>query len=406
MPRSFAFFVSGYAVSTFGNYVNLVALSLYAYHLTGSSLQLGLLMAVRLAAGFLAGPVAGGLVSRLDRRTVMIVTDLAQALSMVLLLVTPATVHVLVLYPVAVVLGAGNTVFTVALRTSVPDLVGTAERIRGNGHLIVGRSVAMVLGFASAGPMIGGFGFLAAFVVNAASFLVSAIVLACLPMSLKTAEATATPGRAERVPAGLRGLRILLAGAPVLAGMVLLRGVDAWGSASHNVALPILASSTDPASPATTLSQFWTAWGLGMLSTHWLVGFWLRRTGRSLDEQAFAVAACVMSLAFTASFTGAPAPLFVVCALAAGLADGVTELAYTSRLQAAPENVRGRMFGLSATVETFGFGVGMLASAVLLERLSPLPVVATFHAVVVLAGGVFLLWFRSSAWAGDRPQQL
>lgn len=390
----FAVLVAGYSVSTFGNYLNLLALNLYVYQLTGSALQMGLLMAVRLAAGFLAGPIAGGMASRHDRRALMIATDTAQAAAMVLLLVAPSVWRVPVLYVVAVVLGGGNTFFTVALRSSIPDLVGTAERVRGNGYLITGKSVAMVLGFASAGPMIGAFGFQSAFVVNAGSFVVSAVALACLPLSFRSVGAAADP--AGSVRALRRTFRTVLVSVPVLGGMVALRSVDAWASASHNVALPILASATNPGNPAALLSQFWTAWAVGMLLTHWLVTFWLRRAGRSLDERVFAVAACVMSLAFVATFTGPPAPLVIVIPLVAGLADGITELAYTSRLQAAPEEVRARLFGLSATAETFGFGVGMLTCALALEQASPLPVVAAFHTMVIVAAGTFLLWVRHS----------
>ncbi|MEU4645825.1 MFS transporter [Micromonospora sp. NPDC023814] len=124
-----AVFVAGYSVSTFGNYLNLVALNLYAYHLTGSALQTRLLMAIRLAAGFLVAPVAGGLVTRFDPRTVMIATDVAQALAVIALLAVPAAGHPQLLYTVAVILGSGNTIFNVAVRTSVPELVGDAERL-------------------------------------------------------------------------------------------------------------------------------------------------------------------------------------------------------------------------------------------------------------------------------------
>ncbi|MER5337926.1 MFS transporter [Micromonospora sp. NPDC002717] len=389
--RLFTVFVVGYSVSTFGNFLNLVALNLYVYHLTGSALQTGLLMATRLAAGFVVAPVAGGLVTRFDPRTVMIVTDVAQALAMIALLAVPAAGHPQLLYAVAVVLGSGNTIFNVALRTSVPELVGDAERLRGNGYLLTGRSAATVLGFASAGPIIGEFGFLPAFAVNAGSFLVSAVVLACLPLSFRNAVAASTARKSVRERAGLGAVRMLLAGSPVLAGMVALRGVDAWGSASHNVALPVFANVVNPGNPAALLSQFWAAWAFGTLLTHQMVSLWLKRTGRSLDERTFAVAACVMSLAFVAAFTGPPVPLLILVALVAGFADGCTELAYSTRLQAAPAQVRGHLFGISATAETLGFAVGMLASGLVLERASPMPVVALFHGTVVVTAGAFLL---------------
>jgi MFS family permease len=400
--RLFTVFVAGYAVSTFGNFLNLVALNLYAYHLTGSALQTGLLMALRLTAGFLVAPVAGGLVTRFDRRTIMIATDVAQALAMIMLLAVPAAGHPRLLYAVAVILGSGNTIFNLALRTSVPGLVGHAERLRGNGYLLTGRSAATVLGFASAGPMIGEFGFLPAFAVNAASFLVSAVVLAYLPLSFRDAAAGSAARESGPEPAGLGALRMLLAGSPVLAGMVALRGVDAWGSASHNVALPVFANIENPGNPAALLSQFWATWAVGTLLTHQVVARWLKRTGRSPDERTFAVAACVMSLAFVAAFTGPPVPLLILVALVAGFADGCTELAYSTRLQAAPERARGYVFGASATAETFGFAVGMLASGLVLERASPLPVVALFHGTVVAAAGVFLLLTATRWRTADR----
>jgi len=77
--------------------------------------------------------------------------------------------------------------------------------------------------------------------------------------------------------------------------------------------------------------------------------------------------------------------------LAAGLADGFTENAYLSRLQTVPDAVRGHVFGVSATVENLGFGLGMLLSAALLERFPPLPVVAGSHGSAIVLALAFLL---------------
>ncbi|MFC7466477.1 hypothetical protein ACFQVA_00525 [Actinomadura keratinilytica] len=53
-----------------------------------------------------------------------------------------------------------------------------------------------------------------------------------------------------------------------------------------------------------------------------------------------------------AAFTGLPAAGLVAVAACAGFADGWTEIVYTSRLQAAPDRQRSRLFGMSATAET------------------------------------------------------
>ncbi|NEE15195.1 MFS transporter, partial [Streptomyces sp. SID7499] len=59
--RRFRFLVAGYAVSSYGTFLNMVALNLFVYETTGRALAMGLFMAVRLASGFVAGLVVGGL---------------------------------------------------------------------------------------------------------------------------------------------------------------------------------------------------------------------------------------------------------------------------------------------------------------------------------------------------------
>jgi len=367
--------VLGYSCSAYGNYLNLVALALYTLDVTGGPLGVGIVMALRLAAGFVAGLAAGRLVNRLDRRRLMIGTDLAQASAMVVLAVSAPEVSVLVC--AAVVLGAGNTLFTVALRSSVPEMVGADARVRANGLLVSGRACGTVLGFASAGLVVAFGGYAAAFWLNAASFLVSAAALFLVRLRTR-AEAATVDGPRPR-------LSLLSAFGPVLGFMIVVRGGDAFGSASHNMALPLYANQLDPSHPAFVMSQFWASWAVGTLLAHQVVRRWTPS-----GERAFALGTCLMSVCFVLAFTGVTGPVLMAVALVAGLADGFTEIVYTSRLQAAPDELRGRLFGLSATAETCGFAVGMLASSALLEALPALGVVALFHGVA-LAGAVGLL---------------
>jgi MFS family permease len=367
--------VLGYSCSAYGNYLNLVALSLYTLSVTGGALGVGIVMALRLGAGFCAGLLAGRIVNRFDRRRLMIGTDLAQALAMVLLAVGPGSTPLLI--GVAVVLGSGNTLFVVALRSSVPEMVGQDRRVRVNGWLVTGRSFGTVLGFGSAGLVVAAGGFDAAFLVNAASFLVSAAMLVRLRVP------TAAPRDTAEEP-GPR-LRLLTVVGPVVAAMVLVRGLDAFGSASHNMALPLYANDLDPVEPAFVMSQFWAAWAVGSLLAYQVV-----RRRESLGERSFVLGTVLMSVGFVLAFTVPAGPALVAVAVLAGLADGSTEIVYTARLQALPDELRGRLFGLSATAETSGFATGMVTSAALLEALPPLTVVAVFH-LVPLLGAVALL---------------
>jgi predicted MFS family arabinose efflux permease len=102
-----------------------------------------------------------------------------------------------------------------------------------------------------------------------------------------------------------------------------------------------------------------------------------------------------MSAGFIVVFSGLPTVPAVIAALVAGAADGFTEIVYVSRLQTAPDEQRGRLFGLSASAENTGFGLGMLVSGALLETFSPLQVVASFHGLAIVLCAALLLLLLS-----------
>ncbi|ADI04080.1 major facilitator superfamily MFS_1 [Streptomyces bingchenggensis BCW-1] len=416
MDRRFRILVSAYAVSGYGNYLNLIALSLFTYEVTGTALGVGAAMALRLFSGFLAGLTAGALSGRVTRRTVMIWTDVAQGAAMTVLVLTASTTPVWLLAVAVMVLGAGNTFFTVALRSAVPVMVGQEARARANGLLVTARSLATVLGFASAAPVIGFGGYAAAFAINAVSFLCSAAALLVLRPRTDDEEQeeqegrdlpadTASRGGAESPVRAGRGLRLWrgTAGVPSLVlGMILLRGIDALASSSHNIALPMVAHSAAPDEPALFMTRFWAAWAVGTVLAHLVLK---RRQGEAAwDERAFALGTCAMSLSFVAAFLGLPAFALVGAAVSAGFADGWTEIVHTSRLQAVPDRQRGRLFGLSATAEQSGFAVGTVAATAALETLPAPAVVGAFHGVAVCGGLVLLLFTFGRRGAARRSR--
>ncbi|OXS34553.1 MFS transporter [Streptomyces sp. XY006] len=394
--KYFRLLVLGNGISAYGSYLNMVALNVFVYDATGSALAAGLFMAVRLATSVVSGWVSGRLVSVHDRKRLMVGADLCQAVALLSLLLAPDGVRTGLLYALAVVTGGCSTLSQVALRSSIPEIVGSEHRVRANGLLVTGRSLAMIAGFASSGVVVAQLGYSAAFALDAATFLVSATVLFLLPVRTRAAEDAADGGsRAASAPARWT-VRVLLGTAPLLMAMIAVRAVDGLGSSSHNVALPLYSSSLDPDHPATFISQFWATWAIGNIVAQQVIGRVTRKAGRTPGERAFALGAIVMSAGFIMVFSGLPTVPAVIAALVAGAADGFTETVYVSRLQSAPDEQRGRLFGLSASAENTGFGLGMLVSGALLERFSPLEVVAAFHglAIVLCAALLLLLTLR------------
>lgn len=391
--RYFRFVVAGYAVSYAGSFLSLVVLNLYVYQLTGSAVQLSIVMVTRLGANFVAGFFAGNLVARYDRKILMISAQLVPAAALAALAAAPPDAVLPIVYVLTVVIGAGNTIFQVALRTSVPEIVGPDRRVAANGALVLARSVATVVGLASAGVIVAWGGYNAAFGINAAAFTISALTLTVLPLRTRaTSEATEAGAERPGWLASVREAGVLLRLTPVLLGLIIVRESDALGSASHNVALPVYATQISPDNPAEFVGWFWAAWALGMAAAYQLTTRMLR--GTELGERAYAISIVPMSAFFIAVFLGLPLPVTLACALLAGLSDGFNDIAYNSRLQAAPDPQRGYLFGFSAMAETSGLGLGMLACGALLAVSPAVTVVAAFHGLPVLMAllyGVYLI---------------
>lgn len=393
--------MAGYAISSYGTFLNMVALNLFVYETTGRALAMGLFMAVRLASGFAAGLTAGGLLTRFTAKSVMLWTNIAQASVMLLLVLAPDGLRMAALVAVSVVAGSCGTLFMVSLRSSIPEMVGEERRSWANSLSITGRSLAMVAGFASAGVVVSLVGYTAAFVVDTATFAVCAVTVALLPIpgggkGGSRAEPAAVPGAeaaAEAAPARRRGPAALaaLAAAPGLGLMVALRGVDALGSSSHNAALPVYSSELDASRPAVFVSAFWCLWALGNIVVQQLIQRHARRTGRSVGALGFGWGTCLMSGAFILAFAGFPLVATAAIALVAGAADGLTEVSYTSHLQTLPAGLRAHAFGLSATVENLGFGAGMILVAAALDHYTPLTVVGWSHGAALVVAVVFLI---------------
>lgn len=391
----FRLLVLGNGISAYGSYLNMVALNVFVYQLTHSAFAAGMFLAVRLLTSVGSGFVSGRLVSRFDRKRLMVGSDLTQATALLVLLSLPDTARVPMLYVLAVTAGACSTLSQVALRSSVPEIVGPDLRAKANGLLVTGRSLAMIAGFASSGLIVSQFGYSTAFALDAVTFAISATVLLLLPIRTRAAvgpQDAEEPGGAAEETDGTRWSSLaLLRAAPLLAVMIAIRAADGLGSSSHNVALPVYSSGLDPHHPATFISQFWATWAIGNIVAQQVCGRYLGKGERTFGERAFALGSCVMSAAFILVFCGLPTPLAVAVALVAGMADGFTEIAYITRLQSAPDAQRGRLFGLSASFENGGFGLGMVVSAAVLEFSSPLVVVSTFHGVAIALCAAFLV---------------
>lgn len=168
-----------HAISRAGDAFNTVALVVLVFRLTGSGRGVAITVVFEIVPVLAFAPLAGLAADRLPRRRVMIGADVLRAVAAcVLALITGS---VLVAYFVAFALATGSVFFNPAASSLVPDTVEEHELVDANAALWTVAVVAQVVLAPLAGLIIGALGIGVAFAINAASFVVSALVLAGLP---------------------------------------------------------------------------------------------------------------------------------------------------------------------------------------------------------------------------------
>jgi MFS family permease len=168
------------AVSSFGARITREGIPLAAIlTLDATPAQLGLLAALSRGPGLVVGIFGGGWVDSARRRPLLIGADLFRA---ALLLTVPlaAWTHWLTmpqLYGVAALVGAASILFDIADHAYLPSLVDKPDLLEGNAKLAVTESTAEIGGPALAGVLFQIFTPPIAILLDAASYVVSALTL-------------------------------------------------------------------------------------------------------------------------------------------------------------------------------------------------------------------------------------
>jgi MFS family permease len=165
-------------ISQVGTQITLLALPLVAIlALEASPFQVGALAAAETAAFALLGLPAGAWVDRLRRRSVLIVGDVARAvlLGSVPLAWWTGVLTMAQLYVVALLTGTCTVFFDVAYQSYLPHLVGRENLVEGNAKLEAVRGVSQIGGPTLAGWLIQWLTAPVAVLVDAVSFLASAV---------------------------------------------------------------------------------------------------------------------------------------------------------------------------------------------------------------------------------------
>src|SRR5579859_3360259 len=178
-------FWTGQTISNLGNSVTLFALPLLVYKLTGSALNLGLQSAAEMLPYLLFGLLLGALMDRVDRKRIMILTDIARGAVIATIPLMFALGHLSVwwIYGVGFLHSTLTICFEAGQFAAIPNLVDQDDLVTANGRIQASYSGASILGPVVAGLMVAFLPLASLLLLDSLSFLVSALSLVLVTIS-------------------------------------------------------------------------------------------------------------------------------------------------------------------------------------------------------------------------------
>jgi len=361
--REFTRLWAGQTVSLVGSQVTTLALPLIAIVLLGAgSIQIGALRAAQLAPYLVVGLVAGAWVDRVHRRPVLIVTNLGRALVLatIPLAALLGELRMVHLYVAAVVVGGLTVFFDVAYESFLPSLVRREQLADGNSKLGLSSSLATLIGPGIAGVLVQTMTAPLAIVVDAASFVVSAVSI----MSIRAHERRTS---ARSVPTHL--LSEVADGVRIVWSNVLLRTMAAslvlfYAFFGFVVTIYLLYAVHELAVSPGFLGVIFAAGGVGTALGTLLAPRVARRVGigGAIVWGAVVSDGVFLLLPAISGPSSVTVPLLAAVQLLFGLAAPITAINQLSLRQAiTPARYRGRV---SATMRVTMLGLGPLTSLV------------------------------------------
>ncbi|MDQ1379189.1 MAG: hypothetical protein QOE15_3362 [Acidimicrobiaceae bacterium] len=372
LSSDFKRFWTGQTISQLGSSFTQFATPLLVFKLTHSAVNLGIATAATFVPYLLFGLVIGAWVDRVNRKRMMILVDLGRAavIAVIPLLSVLGVLDVWHVYAVGFVASVLTIFFEAGEFAAIPSLVATDDLVGANGKIQASYSAAQVLGPLLAGVLLALVAVEELFLIDASSFVVSAIALALVRGSFNAVK-PADAGRRTSIRSDVvEGLRYVIRH-PVLRNISLMMALFNFVGVTQTTQL-VLFSKERLSATDTEVGVLYSAGSLGVVVLGLLAGR-LRRRMR------FGPAA-LGSLALYGAMTVALAAdrMFWLALVLWGLASGV---------------------GIFFNINTGSLRQAIVPNA-LLGRIMSIAGVLAWGAIPIgsLLGGFVIRWTGSVAW--------
>jgi MFS family permease len=399
--RNFRNLLAGQFISELGNWFNFIAgLGLVRVVSEASPKAAGILFVCRLLPFALFSPIAGTFVDRFSRRTVMIATDLTRVgVALVFLLVHGAG-DLWIAYIATALLSTFGAFFEGAKNAAAPNLTGKEGLLAGTALMFSTRFLLMAVGSALGGWAAYLFGYQIAFVINAASFLISAYTVWLIPEDA-VAEKN---GRDDKEKKEEResfwhelkeGFRYTLGNRFALT-ILIMNVIWATGGGAINIVFERMGGvyymAKEGWNPDVAVALLWTASGLGLFG-----GMMIAHRASSILERTNSTRGfigwtlIVHGILFAAAGLMPTLVLFAIFAFISRAIVGVEYAVQETMFQRSlPDRIRGRISTLDRGAEITMFSVSSYIGGELMFYITP-QMLTMASGILSAASGV--VWF-------------
>jgi len=386
-------------LSVAGDQLARVALTILVYDRTRSAFLAAITFVVSIVPTFIGGVTLAWLADRYPRRRVMIVCDLVRAVLVLVMALPgmPVAARVALLFVVTL----AGAPFTSARAALYPDVLTGDRYLMGTAVTLTTLQFAQVLGFAAGGAIVGLFGTRTSLVVDAATFVASALIVQAWvrarPAPVTLTQGTAEPSRSAGVIAGAR----LVFANRTLRTTMLFGWLAAFYNAPEGVVTPLARAL---GGGAIAVGVILAAQALGETAGAIVFSRFVPPPTRLRSMGPLAVAASAVLVLFIWR-PDLPASLLIL--FASGLFAAYQLAANAAFVNAAPTEQRSQAFGLAQGGMSLGQGAVMiLAGAVADHHHSAASVIAVSGAVgAVVALAVAFSWARDNGHSSRRGQR-
>ncbi|MGA3205041.1 MAG: MFS transporter [Bryobacteraceae bacterium] len=400
--RNYRFTWSGQVVSEIGDHYNNVAVFALALSNTGSGLVVAGILISRAICAVLAGPIAGVLLDRMDRKRIMIISDLVRAGMAILFILGIPKGRTWLLYVLSGALMFASPFFSSGRASILPTIATKHELHSANSLTQLTQWTTLTVGSFLGGTSVTQFGYKLAFLFNAFSFLFSALCISRLHVDsgFRVARSDVSGDTVVRpwheYKEGLRYMK----SSPLILGIGLVAVGWATGGGAAQILFSVFGEVVFHRGPA-GIGTIWGSAGIGLI----IGALFAHRIGKtiSFDNYKRSVSICYVIhggsyVLFSQARTFGWALFFIGLSRAAVAVSSVLNV--TQQLRHVSNEFRGRVF---ATIESWNWMTMMLSMAVAglaSTHVSP-RVIGAWAGVFSSSTAIFWGWAN---WRGRLPE--